>query len=54
MQGPQTQFDRRATFQSKNALRAAVLWKKAYAGHTLFKKLSKQAKFVQKSNFRQF
>jgi hypothetical protein len=40
-QGSQTQSDRRATFKRKNAPRATVYWKKAYAGRKLLEKLQK-------------
>jgi hypothetical protein len=40
-QGFQTQIYVRATFQRKNASRAAVYQKKARAGHNLQEKMSK-------------
>ncbi len=53
-QGSQTQIYVRATFQRKNASRAAAYQKKALAGHNLQEKLSKSAKFDQNLQYYQF
>ncbi len=46
-QGSQTQIYRRATFQRQNDPRAAVYWKKSFAGRNLQENPSKKALYVK-------